>query len=84
MKKILRVGLYNPFLDTLGGGEKHILSIIDVLGEQGAEITIFWDKDLTKQMENRFSLQCFKTLKWSPIKNVSSSLRTLSTLKTFD
>jgi len=61
-----KVGLYNSFLDTLGGGEKHILSIIDVLGEQGAEITIFWDKDLTKEIKNRFSLRSIDSWKWLP------------------
>lgn len=84
MRKILRVGLYNPFLDILGGGEKHILSIINVFAEQGYEINIFWDKNLNREIKNRFSLQCFKTLKWSPVKNISSSLRALSTLKIFD
>ena len=44
--KIKRVALYNPYLDTLGGGEKHILSILDVFAEQGYEINIFWDKNL--------------------------------------
>jgi len=60
----LKVGLYDPYLDTMGGGEKHILSILQVFAEQEAEITIFWDKNLSKEIENRFSLQCFKTLKW--------------------
>ncbi len=62
--KNFKVALYNPFLDTLGGGEKHILSIVDVLAEQGADVTIFWDKSLKKEIANRFSLQSIKRLKW--------------------
>ena len=88
MKKIevkkLKVGLYNPFLDTLGGGEKHILSIIDVLVKSGAEATIFWNKNLSQDLEKRFSLQCFKTLKWLPVNLISSSLGAMQTLKSFD
>ncbi|KKP67834.1 MAG: hypothetical protein UR63_C0009G0024, partial [Candidatus Roizmanbacteria bacterium GW2011_GWC2_35_12] len=88
MKKIevkkLKVGLYNPFLDTLGGGEKHILSIIDVLVDNGAEATVFWNKNLSQDLEKRFSLQCFKTLKWLPVSLISSSLVAMQTLKSFD
>jgi len=62
--KIKRIALYNPYLDTLGGGEKHILSILEVFAEQGYEISIFWDKDLTKEIKDRFSLQSIKRLKW--------------------
>ena len=47
--KIKRVALYDPYLDTLGGGEKHILSILEVFAEQGYEVNIFWDKNLTKE-----------------------------------
>ncbi|MEK7634210.1 MAG: glycosyltransferase [Patescibacteria group bacterium] len=72
MKKNLKVGLYNPFLDTLGGGEKHILSIMDVLSKQGAEITVFWDKNLKQEIKNRFSLQLINQLKWVNKKNLKN------------
>lgn len=81
-----RVGLYNPYLDTLGGGEKHTLSILEVFAEQGYEINIFWDKDLKQEIKNRFNLQCIDTLKFLPniFKNCSSPLQTLRTLQTYD
>ncbi|PJC33577.1 hypothetical protein CO048_02885 [Candidatus Roizmanbacteria bacterium CG_4_9_14_0_2_um_filter_35_15] len=63
MKKI---GLYNPFLDTLGGGEKHILSIMDALAELGYEISIFWDKNLNREIRNRFAIRSVYLWKWSP------------------
>lgn len=59
-----KVALYDPYLDTLGGGEKYILSIMDVFVDLGYEINIFWDKDLSKEIKNRFSLQSFNRLKW--------------------
>lgn len=43
MRKIKRVALYDPYLDTLGGGEKHILSILKVFDELGYEIKLLWD-----------------------------------------
>lgn len=83
--KAKRIALYNPYLETLGGGEKHILSILDVFAEQGCEINIFWDKNLSKEIANRFPLQSIKQLKWLPniFKN-SNTLQSLRTLQTFD
>ncbi len=50
------VGLYTPYLDVLGGGEKHILSILKVFDEAGYHVTIFWNQDLTEQIKNRLHL----------------------------
>ncbi len=82
--KKIRVGVYDPFLDTLGGGEKHILSILEVFAEQGFEVNIFWDKDLTKEIKDRFSLHYINIMKFlaSPFKKDSSPLQTLRTLRT--
>lgn len=61
-----KAALYDPYLETLGGGEKHILSILKVLEDEGYEINIFWDKNLQKQIENRFRLQYVNRLKFLP------------------
>lgn len=86
MKKNLKVALYDPYLDTLGGGEKHILSILKVLQEEGFEINIFWNKNLQKEIENRFRLQYINRLKF--LKNIfqkpSSFIQKLIILKDFD
>jgi len=84
--KIKRVALYDPYLDTLGGGEKHILSILEVFAGQGYEVNIFWDKNLTKEIKNRFSFRFIDSIKFLPniFKNNFSPLKTLQTLRTFD
>jgi len=84
LKKI-KVGLYNPFLDTLGGGEKHILSIIEVFAEKEFEVNIFWDKNLSKEIKNRFSFKYFNKVNWIPniFKNYSS-LQVLKSLIKYD
>lgn len=84
--KKIKVGVYDPFLDTLGGGEKYILSILDVFAEQKAEITIFWYKDLTKEINNRFSLHYINRMEWLPniFLSENSSIKTFQTLKRFD
>ena len=80
-----RIALYNPYLDTLGGGEKHILSILKVLEDEGCEISIFWDKNLQNEIQNRFALQFKNKLIFLPnIFKTKDTLRTLKTLQTFD
>lgn len=83
-----RVALYDPYLDILGGGEKHILSILKVLQEEGCETSVFWDENLEIQIKNRFKLQFINKLKFLPNifrnQSLSHSLKTSQTLKTFD
>lgn len=64
-KKLKKAGLYNPYLDVLGGGEKHVLSFLKVLEEEGFEINIFWDEDLSFQIEEKLFLK-FKKINWLP------------------
>jgi len=86
MKKEIskKVALYDPYLDVLGGGEKHILSIIKILDEKGYQPYIFWNKDLTKEINQRFLIKFNNQIKWLPVSLISSSIKTLKTLKTFD
>ena len=84
---IKKVALYNPYLDVLGGGEKHILSIIKVFEDFGFTPYIFWDRNLKKNIENRLGLN-FKNLFFLPNvfkkKSKLSIFKVLSTLKNFD
>ena len=56
--KILKVGIYDPYLDTLGGGERYCLTIAEILASLGYQVDIFWsgDQDLLKKAEIRFGL----------------------------
>lgn len=42
----MKIGIYDPYLDTLGGGEKYILTIAECLSEKN-NVFIFWDKKET-------------------------------------
>jgi len=59
-----KVALYNPYLDVLGGGEKHILSILKIFDEEKFTIDVFWDKNLEKEIKKRFDLK-FNTLNFT-------------------
>jgi glycosyltransferase involved in cell wall biosynthesis len=38
----MRIGIYDPYLDTLSGGEKYMLTAASCLSEKN-DVTIFWD-----------------------------------------
>lgn len=61
-----KVALYNPYLDILGGGEKHILSILKVFNNFGNQIDIFWDEDLNQKIKKKFGLVFQPTIKFLP------------------
>jgi len=56
MKKKL-AALYNPYLDVLGGGEKHSLSILQALAEFGYQPLVFWDDNLSSQIKTKLKLE---------------------------
>lgn len=56
MKK--KAGIYDPYLDTLGGGERYCLTVAEILLKNNFDVDLFWsgdDKFLSKAQE-RFSL----------------------------
>jgi len=57
-----KAAFYDPYLDTLGGGERYVLTAAQVLSENGYDVDLFWSGDpsfLTKA-QNRFSLDLSK------------------------
>ena len=81
-----QAGLYDPFLDTLGGGELHVLSILQVLSSCGYEPYIFWDKNLSREIKQKFSLTFINKTRWVPnmFGSKSSLLKKHDELKNFD
>jgi glycosyltransferase involved in cell wall biosynthesis len=83
------VALYSPYLDTLGGGEKHVLAILEVLcREQGYTPVIFWHEDLTKQIENKLAISfpvkpVFQTPPFIGKGSVSTKLQALKQIDIF-
>lgn len=52
----MKIGIYDPYLDDVGGGEKYMMSIAECLSQEH-EVTVFWDnkRDIDTIIE-RFSL----------------------------
>jgi glycosyltransferase involved in cell wall biosynthesis len=56
----MRIGLYDPYLDTLGGGERYMLSAAAILSKNH-EVAIFWDdKSTLQQAEKKLNLDLAK------------------------
>jgi glycosyltransferase involved in cell wall biosynthesis len=53
-----QAAIYDPYLDTLGGGERYCLTVAEILLKNGYEVDLFWsgNENLIKKAEQRFSL----------------------------
>jgi len=51
-------GIYDPYIDTLGGGEKYVFTIAQILLERGYRIDVFTNlnKTILEKLQNRFNL----------------------------
>lgn len=57
MKNTKKILLYSPYLHILGGGERHILSIIQVFDKAGYETEIVNDdENILEKVEKRFGM----------------------------
>ena len=54
----MKAAIYNPYWDTLGGGERYTLSFAKVLSECGIAVDIECkDRDLLRKLEERFGIK---------------------------
>jgi len=53
----MKAGIFDPYLDTIGGGERYAMTVAEVLLKKDWQVDIFWNDDKSKQkLINRFSL----------------------------
>jgi glycosyltransferase involved in cell wall biosynthesis len=51
----MKAGIYDPYLDTLGGGERYTLTFANGLVKLGYEVDVFWnDKSIREKIKERF------------------------------
>ncbi|MEI7652875.1 MAG: glycosyltransferase family 4 protein [bacterium] len=81
MKQLL---LWNPYLDTCGGGEKHMLQICEYYISQGYELTIAWSKDISKDLERKLHLSLPPGIKWIPKLTTLSLIQKIKLLHAYD
>lgn len=68
----MKAAIFNPYLDTLGGGERYTLSFAKVLLDQGWDVDIQWVGESIREMiEKRFGIDTDKLKIVSDIKRGS-------------
>lgn len=56
----MKIGIFDPYLDDLGGGEKYMMKIVQCLSEN-YDVRIFWDtKEDLEELKKRFLLDLNK------------------------
>jgi len=56
--KIRKVLIYDPYLDTLGGGERYCLTVAEYLLKNGWKVNLLWDdKKIIEKAIERFDLR---------------------------
>ncbi len=57
-----KAGIYDPYLDTLGGGERYCLTVAEVLIKNGWQVDLFWSgsHEFIEKAANRFHLKLDK------------------------
>jgi glycosyltransferase involved in cell wall biosynthesis len=53
-----KAAIYDPYLDTLGGGERYCLTVAEILLKNGYQVDLFWsgDQELISKAKDRFNL----------------------------
>lgn len=57
--KMKKAAIYDPYLDTLGGGERYCLTVAEILLKNGYQVDLFWsgDQELITKAKERFNLE---------------------------
>jgi len=72
--KGMKIAIYDPYLDTLGGGEKYMLSLASVLSKQHSVFMLWDDASVLSKAHERFG---FDVSKISAKPNIFSSTHSL-------
>lgn len=81
----MNIGIFDPYLDTMGGGEKYMLTIAEFLSQKN-DVSIFWNPNdeskIKKNAEDKFDIDLSKVSFVSNIFNNTSFIsRIIETTK---
>lgn len=53
----MRAAIYNPYLDTLGGGERYTVAFAKVLFDANYQVDVFWkNENIRNKLQDRFGM----------------------------
>jgi len=81
----MKIGLYDPYLDDIGGGERYMMTIASCLSKNH-EVDVFWDdRTNVSEIQKRFSIDLSKvTLKPNIFRQDFSKVKKLKVSKNYD
>lgn len=80
----MRIGIYDPYLDTLGGGERYILTIAHCLAKKHA-VDLFWnDAEILHKISEKFQIDTSGITIEKNIFTVDSWVRKLLRTRSYD
>ena len=54
----MKAAIYNPYLDTLGGGERYTMAFAKVLSDAGYKVDVQWKSSkIRDKLEKRFGFE---------------------------
>lgn len=54
----MRAAIFNPYLDSLGGGERYTMAVAQILLKSGWEVDVQWkDDEIKSALERRFGIE---------------------------
>jgi glycosyltransferase involved in cell wall biosynthesis len=57
-KQKMKAGIYDPYLDTLGGGERYTMTVAYCLSQSGYQVDVFWDdKSIIPKIKERLGIK---------------------------
>lgn len=57
----MRIGFYSPYLDTIGGGERYLLTLASHWSKRH-DVFVFWDNgEILNEAQNRFNIDLSRT-----------------------
>ncbi len=65
-----RAAIYDPYLDTLGGGERYSAAVAQLLESRGYKVDFWWPQDMAQKLSQRFAVHLTSSnfINFSPTK----------------
>jgi len=80
----VKAGIYDPYLDTLGGGERYVVTVASCLAKKGWQVDVFWDdRGVREGIKKRFGIN-LKKINFVPNIFKKSFFQKYQILKNYD
>ncbi|HUV42555.1 MAG TPA: glycosyltransferase family 4 protein [Patescibacteria group bacterium] len=79
-----KAGIFDPYLDTLGGGERYAITVAHCLAKKGWQVDVFWDdRGIGKKLEKRLGID-LKKISFVPNFFKENFFKKMSLMKNYD